>query len=776
MLRKAGQALQRLRGGAIEIRLRPYQRLLTRIVRHDAELVRYTDDRLCNAVSQVRQQLSAGNSTESCLPLAFALVRAAAGRVLGQRPYDEQLMAGVALHRGKVVQMQTGEGKTLAAVAPAFLDGLTGRGVHILTFNDYLARRDADWMGPLFDFLGLTVGCVVQSMSPRERRAAYDCDITYVTAKEAGFDYLRDQLAPDADSWVHRNHHCAIIDEADSILIDEARVPLVIAGDTPEPAIDVSVLADIVGELQRDVHYEIGARARNVHFTTAGLDHLERQLACGDLHDENQLPLLTRLNQALHAECLLRRDIDYIVRDGEVLLLDELTGRVAHNRRWPYGLHAAVEAKEQQPIQRPGKILGSITLQHFVDLYDKLSGMTGTAEQAAEEFHEFYGLRVVVLPTHAACVREDQPDLIYATRDAKFAEVTRLVQHMHDAGQPVLVGTVNVEESDLLVERLRASGTPCQVLNAKNDHQEAHIIAEAGTFGSVTISTNMAGRGTDIKLGGHDERDRSRVQALGGLFVIGTNRHESRRIDNQLRGRSARQGDPGRTRFLVSLEDDLLRRFGIADTLRGFLIDRSDREPIADLQVSRKVAHIQRVVEGECFEIRRTLRKYSEVMENQRQRIVHRKRNYLLDQPSAFILPERARLRYRDLAQQFGEATLRRVERQIAVWQIDRCWADHLEQMAEVRESIHLFSLGGLDPFFEYQKRASKAYREMLLRIDEGIIARFNATEVTANGLDLEHEQLLGPSATWTYMITDHPVGDVFDRLARSVKRMLSRG
>ena len=774
MFGKLTQAFGRLRGGATEVSLRSYRRVLAKIAHHETDLPRYTDDRLRSAVDDVRQQLITGASLENCLPRTFALVREVAQRVLSQRPYDEQLIAGVALHRGRVVQLQTGEGKTLAAVAPAVLNGLAERSVHILTFNDYLAQRDTAWMGPVFEFLGMTVACVVPSQSLAERREAYACDVTYVTAQQAGFDYLRDQLALEPELQVHRNHHFAIIDEADSILIDEARVPLVIAGEIPDPAIDVSVLAELVRELECHAHYEIGERARNAHFTSAGLDYLERELQCGDLHEESRLALLTRLNQALHAECLLQRDVDYIVRDGGLVLLDELTGRAAPQRRWPYGLHAAVEAKERLAIQRPGKILGSITLQHFVDLYDKLSGMTGTAEQAADEFHGFYDLKVTVVPTHEPCIREDQADLTFTTRTAKFAEVVRLVRQKHDSGQPVLVGTASVQESELLLEQLRAAGIPCRVLNARNDHEEAHVIAAAGQFGAVTISTNMAGRGIDIKLGGNTQTDDYRVRTRGGLFVIGTNRHESRRIDNQLRGRSARQGDPGQTRFVVSLEDDLLCRFGIADSLCGLPLDRNSAAPLANSEVDQKVAHIQRVIEGECFEIRRTLRRYSQVLEGHRQTLMRRRQAYLDDVATVYILEHRVPGRYAALQQQFGSSVLRRVERQIALWQIDECWADHLELMAETRDAIHLFSLGGLDPYFEYQQRASKAYRDTLQRLDDAIVDRFNAAEVTATGLDLQREQLLRPAATWTYMITDHPVGDVFDRLARSVKRVLS--
>jgi preprotein translocase subunit SecA len=776
MLNKLGQIIQRLRGGAIELSLRPYERLLGEINRHEDDLRRFTDDRLQLLASELKQRLLAGEDANKCLPQVFALAREVADRVLRMRPYGEQMMAGAVLHQGKVVQMQTGEGKTLAAVAPVVLNGLTGRGVHVLTFNDYLAERDAGWMRPVFRFLGMTVGHVAQGMPLADRRAAYERDVTYITAKEAGFDFLRDQQAMHADSVVHRDFHFAIVDEADSILIDEARVPLVIAGDTDEEPVDLSVLAHIMRDLKLNEYYEIGDRARNAHFTSAGLDYLEQQFECGDLHDERRLPLLARLNQALHAECLLHRDVDYIVRDGEVLLLDELTGRVAENRRWPYGLQAAVEAKEGQPIQPDGKILNSITLQHFVSMYDKLSGMTGTAEEAAEEFHDFYGLRVALLPTHEPCIREDEQDEVYATREAKVAALVRVIDQLRQSGQPVLVGTASVRESDHLADQLRSARIPFQVLNAKNDHEEAKVIADAGTFGAVTISTNMAGRGTDIKLGGHDEHDRGRVVSLGGLYVVGTNRHESRRIDNQLRGRSARQGDPGHSHFIVSLEDDLLSRFGLADSLRSLDFDEESEQPLDGRQVTEKVAHIQRVVEGECFEIRRTLRKYAEVLESQRKTIATKRRSMLLNDSPTYILTELAAGRYQDLAERFGDSTLREVERQITLFQIDKCWADHLAHIAEIRESIYLVSMGGLDPLFEFQKRASAAYRKLLKRIDDAVVRKFNTVEITADGIDLESEGLLGPSSTWTYMINDHPIGDVFERISRSVKRLLSRG
>ena len=769
------QVVSRIRSGAIELNLRHYFSTLKKINQLETEFKCRSDQQLKELAGELSRQLSDGASLDKCLPSVFAIVREVAVRTMSMRPYDEQILAGIVLHKAKVAQMQTGEGKTLAAVAPVVLNGLVGQGVHVLTFNDYLAQRDAEWMSPIYGFLGLRVGFIKQGMSLADRRAAYACDITYVTAKEAGFDFLRDQLAKDPNEVVHRGFPYAIVDEADSVLIDEARVPLVIAGDAPGQSIDRYELAKIIKTLKRNLHYEIGDRARNVNFTATGLNHLEQMFGKGDLHSEALLPLLTRLNQALHAEHLLHRDIDYLVRDGKVWLLDALTGRVAENRRWPYGLQAAVEAKEQQAIQPDGKILNSITLQHFAGMYRKLSGMTGTAEQAAEEFHEFYGLKVVVLDTHKPCIRTDEPDQIYPSRKTKADSLVDEVVRRHRQGQPILIGTADVAESDQIGDCLRAAHVPCRILNARNNHEEARIVADAGTYGAVTVATNMAGRGTDIRLGGHDEHDRERVKSLGGLFVIGTNRHESRRIDNQLRGRAGRQGDPGQTRFIISLEDHLIKRFGAAEVLNGISLDQHTKLPLESKQVTERVAHIQRIIEGECFEIRRTLRRYSEILEKQRKAISEYRKSFLMNRSPEYILPELAIERYEKLAQQFGHDVLQKVEQQISLFQIDRCWADHLEHIAEVRDSIHLFSLGGLDPFHEFQRQASQAYRALRQRIVDEIVSKFNNVQITSNGIDIEAEEMLGPTSTWTYMINDHPAGDIFERFAKSVKRMLRR-
>ena len=537
--------LSRLRSGAIDLTNSRYERRVDDINRRHKDFGPLRDDALQRQAATIRQRVQDGTPLDDVVIDAFAIVKEAAGRTVGMQPYDVQLLAALALHDRKLVEMQTGEGKTLAAVLPACLRAFLGRGVHVLTFNDYLAARDAEWMGPIYRFLGLTVGHVAQGMPSTERRNAYACDVTYATAKEAGFDFLRDQSCIEPRQLVQRGFHYAIVDEADSILIDEARVPLVIAGPADEDQVDLYRLAEIVRALRPDVDYAIDETWRNVSFNSPGLDRLQWELQCGELHSEENVDLLTRLHLALQAEVFLKRDVDYLVRDGEIALIDELTGRVAENRRWPYGLQAAIEAKERLAIQPQGKILNSITLQHFLEQYECISGMTGTAQEAAEELYEFYRLKVVVVPPHRPCVRQDHPDRVFPTKESKYAALVREIAASHQTGRPVLVGTASVEESEHLASLLAESGIACQVLNARNDHQEAAVVAEAGAPGAVTISTNMAGRGTDIRLGGSDQRDREKVVALGGLLVLGTNRHESRRIDNQLRGRAGRQGDPG---------------------------------------------------------------------------------------------------------------------------------------------------------------------------------------------------------------------------------------
>ncbi len=765
--------LLRLRSGAIELSNARYERRVDEINRRERDVQPLTDDQLRQQADSIRHSVRNGARLDDVVIDAFALMREAARRTVGMRPFDVQLLAALALFDGKLVEMQTGEGKTLAAVLPAALRGFLGRGVHVLTYNDYLAVRDAAWMGPVYRFLGLSVAYVEQGMPAAQRRSAYAADVTYVTAKEAGFDFLRDEMCIDPHDRVQRQFHYAIVDEADSILIDEARVPLVIAGPADETHDDLYRLSELVRGLRPAIDYSTDEGWRNVSLNSSGLNKLERQLKCGELHDEKNVDLLTRLNLALQAEVMLRRDVDYLVRDGKIALIDELTGRVAENRRWPYGLQAAIEAKERLVVQPQGRILNSITLQHFLEQYERLSGMTGTAQEAAVELHEFYGLTVVVVPTNRPCVRIGHPDRMFLNKAAKHEALVHEITTAHHSGRPVLVGTASVEESEYLASLLGGAGIPCRVLNARNDHQEAAVVAEAGAPGAVTISTNMAGRGTDIRLGGSDERDRERVVALGGLLVLGTNRHESRRIDNQLRGRAGRQGDPGETRFFVSVEDDLLHRHGIGDLVASTINESSGTE-LGDPRIGRTIAHVQRVIEGESFEIRRTLRKYSYCLERQR-RAMHERRQNLqkgVNVPSS--LREREFEFFEKLEREFGDVAVRKAERQITLCQIDRCWSDHLEHMAEIREGIHLVSIGGLNAFDEFNRQVNAAFRELSKRIDDEVLATLRTVQITADGVDLKKEGLLGPSSTWTYMINDNPTGDILQRLLRGLKRLVT--
>jgi preprotein translocase subunit SecA len=688
------------------------------------------------------------------------------------RPFDSQMIAGIAMHQGKLAEMPTGEGKTLAAVAPAYLNSLAGHGVHVLTFNDYLARRDAQWMGPVYRFLGQSVGCVQQPTDIGGRKDAYTCDVTYLTAKQAGFDYLRDHLSTDPNDLVHRELNYAIVDEADSILIDEARVPLVIAGSTEAIRTDPARAAQLVGELEAGRHFKKDQASRNVHFTEAGLDRMEAELACGDLHNAANLSLLTELSMALHARVLLTRNVDYIVRDRGVELVDEFTGRVVQDRRWPDGLQAAIEAKEGVPLTPQGTIRGSITLQHFLRLYRKTAGMTATARPAADEFFEFYDMRVVVIPPHRGCVRTDEDDVVFTHREAKHRAIIAEIVQLQRIGRPVLVGTASVVESEELAAGLAEAGVQCEILNAKNDEREARIVSRAAIPGAVTISTNMAGRGTDIRLGGDPPRERDRIVDLGGLYVLGTNRHESRRIDAQLRGRAGRQGDPGCSRFYVSLEDDLVKRFGIRALIPPKYQTFRQDEPIDDPAVVRVIGRAQRKIEAQSFEIRRTLWRYTSLIESQRKAVHQRRQAILQDEVPLELLSTQARQRYDELlADGVSRDILRQVEKQITLFQIDVCWAEHLSRVAEIRENIHLVVLANQSPLDEFHKRAGREYAEMLKRIDRQIVRTFRSAEITPAGIDLDKEGLRGPSSTWTYLINDNPFGDVLQRLFRGLVR-----
>ena len=648
--------------------LRELSKIVVVVNGHESRISAMSDSELRAQTEIFKERFSKGESLDDLMPEAFAVVREAAKRTLGQRHYDVQIMGGAALHKGNIAEMRTGEGKTLVATLPSYLNALAGRGVHVVTTNDYLAERDSEWMGRIHRFLGLKVGVILANMTPAERREAYLADITYGTNNEFGFDYLRDNMAWTLEECVQRDHFFAVVDEVDSILIDEARTPLIISGPADKATKWYMEFATLVGKLQRDVHYEVDEKKRTVGILENGVTKVEELLQIGNLYEAANTPMIGYLNNAVRAKELFKRDKDYVVMNGELLIVDEHTGRMLAGRRYSEGLHQALEAKERIEIKDENQTLATITLQNYFRLYDKLSGMTGTAMTEASEFHQIYKLGVVPIPTNRSMVRIDQPDLVYKTEAGKFIAVTSDIVEKHRKGQPVLVGTVSVEKSEELSSFLRKAGVPHEVLNAKHHEREAAIIARAGVKGAVTVATNMAGRGTDIMLGGNPEfmadfelqrrgispvddaeqyekawpeeitrqkaavaRGHEEVIALGGLYVLGTERHESRRIDNQLRGRSGRQGDPGESRFYLSLQDELMRRFN-SGMVERFLTAAGIPEdaPIESKMVSNAIRSAQTQVESQNFEMRKNVLKYDDVMNRQRQ-VVYGERRMVLE-------------------------------------------------------------------------------------------------------------------------------------------------
>ena len=660
--------------------LKQLEKLASEVNSYEATFLSMSDDELRAMTGKFKERLAQGEDLDELLPEAFAVVREASKRTLGQRHYDVQIMGGAALHRANIAEMRTGEGKTLVATLPSYLNALTGQGVHIVTTNDYLAERDSEWMGRIHRFLGLKVGVILASMTPAERRIQYAADITYGTNNEFGFDYLRDNMAWNLVDCVQREHNFAIVDEVDSILIDEARTPLIISGPADKATKWYVEFANIAGRLTRGEHYEVDEKKRNVGILDEGVTKVEEMLKIDNLYEAVNTPMIGYLNNALKAKELFKRDRDYVIMNGELLIVDEHTGRVLSGRRYSEGLHQALEAKERVEIKDENQTLATITLQNYFRLYDKLAGMTGTAMTEASEFMQIYKLGVIPIPTNKTMQRIDQSDLVYKTEEAKFEAVAQDIMERHRKGQPVLVGTVSVEKSEVLSQALRRKGIPHEVLNAKQHEREAAIIARAGTIGAVTVSTNMAGRGTDIMLGGNPEfmahyelqrqgispvdnaeehaakwpaelarqkdavvKGHDEVVALGGLYVLGTERHESRRIDNQLRGRSGRQGDPGESRFYLSLQDELMRRFNSA-LVERFLTAAGIPEdtPIESKMVSNAIKSAQTQVESQNFEMRKNVLKYDDVMNRQRE-VIYRERREVLegvdikDQVSTFI-------------------------------------------------------------------------------------------------------------------------------------------
>jgi preprotein translocase subunit SecA len=736
------------------------------------------DAALAARTVEFRERLAKGEPVDDVLPESFATMREAARRVLGERHYDVQLIGGIILHQGKIAEMKTGEGKTLTSTLPVYLNGLTGKGVHVVTVNDYLAARDAEWMGKVYTFLGMSVGKIVHEMDDQARRAAYAADITYGTNNELGFDYLRDNMKFDLRDFCQRGFNYAIVDEVDSILIDEARTPLIISGPA-DISTDLYQNVDrIIPRFQRDVHYTVDEKARQVSLTDEGVVLGEELLEVENLYDPGSIEKLHHLNQALKAHVLFQRDVDYIVSNGQVVIVDEFTGRTMEGRRYSDGLHQALEAKEKVKIEKENQTLASITFQNYFRMYDKLAGMTGTADTEAPEFKKIYNLDVVVMPTNQPMIRDDYADVIYKNEAAKYRAVVREIKQMHEAGRPVLVGTISIDVSEKISTMLKKEKIEHEVLNAKHHAREAEIIALAGQYGRVTIATNMAGRGTDIKLG-------EEVREVGGLHILGTSRHESRRIDNQLRGRSGRQGDPGSSRFYLSLEDDLLRIFG-SGRITGIMdkLGMEEDEPIEHSMVSRAIENAQRKVEGHHFDIRKHLLEYDDVMNKQREVIYRQRREVLEDDDVAgaiqdmtaelvdgiiaeiasghadsegwdwqaladriaetfnfpFSWPEderrdlkadtlRERLiemvqqAYRAQEERNGTETQRQLEKLLLLQMVDTHWKEHLLSMDHLKEGIGLRGYGQKNPLNEYKREAFQLFSGVIQTIKQQTVS-----------------------------------------------------
>jgi preprotein translocase subunit SecA len=735
----------------------------------EAEIKKLDDQALAAKTGEFKERLGRGATLDELLPEAFAVVREAAWRTVGMRPFDVQVLGGIVLHQGKIAEMKTGEGKTLVATMPVYLNALSGRGAHVVTVNDYLAGRDAEWMSEVYAFLGMTTGVIVHDMDDQSRRAAYASDITYGTNNEFGFDYLRDNMKFAEEDFCQRPLNFAIVDEVDSILIDEARTPLIISGPADMSTELYQKVDRLVPNFQPETHFTIDEKSRALSLTDEGVALGEQLLGLDNLYDPMNIEWLHHLNQALRAHFIFTRDVDYLVRDGDVLIVDEFTGRAMPGRRYSDGLHQALEAKEQVKVEKENQTLASITFQNYFRMYDKLAGMTGTADTEAVEFKKIYNLEVVTIPTNNKMIRTDYADSIYKNKQAKFRAVIREIQELHKAGRPVLVGTISIDISEQISAMLKKAGVAHSVLNAKHHEHEARIIAEAGEHGRVTIATNMAGRGTDIKLG-------AGVAELGGLHILGTSRHESRRIDNQLRGRSGRQGDMGSSRFFLSLEDDLLRIFG-SDRISGIMdkLGMEEDEPVEHPMISKAIENAQRKVEGHNFEIRKHLLEYDDVMNKQREVIYRQRREIIANvdvredimemiadladsigagvadphQPAVewgwaslaeqlhslfglkFALPDAEKedldaaklsekltvfltAAYGEREKENGAANMRHLEKLVLLQIIDQHWKEHLLNMDHLKEGISLRGYGQKNPLNEYKREGFEMFLDLM--------------------------------------------------------------
>ena len=856
--------LKKLFGSSSAKELKAIYPIVDKIEALDAEYSKLTDEQLKAKTPEFKERLRNGETLDDILPEAFATCREAAWRVLGMKPYRVQLVGGIILHQGRIAEMRTGEGKTLVATLPAYLNALTGEGVHVITVNDYLAKRDSEWMGKVYRFLGLTVGLVIHDIQPKDRKASYSADITYGTNNEFGFDYLRDNMAIYATEMVQRGHAFAIVDEVDSILIDEARTPLIISGQGDKSTQLYTVVDAFVAKLkgQRvasvdtkeeedpdlDADYVVDEKARTVTLTARGIAKAEQQFQVANLADPENTTLSHHINQAIRARGLMRRDIDYVVKDGEVIIVDEFTGRLMYGRRYSEGLHQAIEAKEGVTVARESKTLATITFQNYFRLYGKLSGMTGTAMTEEEEFGTIYSLDIVEIPTNKPVQRVDHPDVVYKTEAGKFRAIVNQIEECHKKGQPVLVGTISIEKSEELSAMLKKRGIKHNVLNAKFHEKEAEIVAQAGKLGAVTVATNMAGRGTDIMLGGNAEylakaelrkaglsdeliaestgyadtdneeilnarkmfaeaeakykdeikAEADQVRAAGGLFILGTERHESRRIDNQLRGRAGRQGDPGESRFYLSLEDDIMRLFG-SERVMGMMekLGVDEDTPIDAKILSNAIENAQKQVESRNFQTRKTVLEYDDVMNTQR-KVIYEQRRKVLDgenlkesvqamlstvistevqahmgelkhmdaenwrevcaqfrglflRPDEFkftdeelqqydaqaltdLLQERASDIYARKEAELGEPLMRELERVMMLRVVDEYWMDNIDAMQELRQGIGLRAYGQNDPVVEYKREGYEMFENMIAAIQEETIRRIYLARVQVGG------------------------------------------
>lgn len=719
----------------------------------EADVSKLADADFPKKTQEFKDRLSKNEALDDILPEAFALVREAAKRNLGERHYDVQLIGGLALHKGKIAEMRTGEGKTLVAVLPAYLNALTGEGVHIVTVNDYLSRIGAVLMGQVYNFLGLSVGVINSNnvsylydsthkeedkerdqvgefkvvydfLKPVSRKEAYSADVTYGTNHEYGFDYLRDNLAVDINGLVQRGHNYAVVDEVDSILIDEARTPLIISSSAGDSEDFYIKFYQIAKQLKRDADYEVDEKLRAITLTDAGITKAEQLLGVENIYTEKGIKYVHHLETAVKAQAIFEKDKDYVVKEGEVIIVDPFTGRLQHGRRWSEGIHQAIEAKEGVKIEKETRSSGSITFQNYFRFYKKLSGMTGTAETSAEEFLKVYGLDVIVIPTNRPVVRKDHNDLIFQTEKGKFQAIAKKVKELNTKGMPVLIGTISIEKNELLSAYLRQEGVQHVILNAKNHEKEGEIIAQAGKRGAVTIATNMAGRGIDIKLGGnpHTQGEYEFVKNVGGLFVLGTERHEARRIDNQLRGRSGRQGDPGETQFYVSLEDDLMRVFG-SDKIKNMMgrFGIPEDQPIENRFIGKTLESAQAKIEGFHFDARKNTLEYDDVMNHQRKIIYERRQNMLnakkeeIETLLTNIVKEHegAEKTVEEKRKKIGDVAFLETVRRIALYTTDTLWMEHLEAMDYLRSSVNLRAYGQREPIVEYKKDGLAMFKEM---------------------------------------------------------------